>query len=183
MKLRKQVFQGNAFIATAAIAILLTTGCNPSLRFATVKYDAAQIRYLLDTASMTHIIFQFKSEKGGNYKKPFSLISYAYHDAISIGPVPYNLTLAENKPLKNFGGKIVLGNMVASKSDILAVINDPVTKTRINFDYIEFTPKLDSANMHVSYNMTAHVSGIGPMSAPPPIPIQPCPPAVCYHPE
>lgn len=85
MNLRKQVFQCKAFIAVAGMAILLKTGCNPSLRFATVRYDAAQIRYLLDSGSMTNIVFQFKSEKGGNYKKPFSLISYAYHDSISIG--------------------------------------------------------------------------------------------------
>jgi hypothetical protein len=182
MNLRIQVFQFKAFIAVAGMAILLTTGCNPSLRFATVKYDAAQIRYLLDSASMTNIIFQFKSEKGGNYKKPFSLISYAYHDSIAISLTPYYLTVARNKPLKKFGGKIVLGNMVASKSDILEVIKDPVTHLRINFDYLEFTPKLDTASMHVYYNMTAHVSGIRQMSVVQRRSIQPCPPAVCYPP-
>ena len=183
MKLRKQVFQCQALIAAAGMAILLTTCCNPSLRFATVKYDAAQIRYLLDTASMTNIIFQFKSEKGGNYKKTFSLISYAYHDSMSIGPVPYNLTVAENKPLKKFGGKIVFGNMVASKSDILEVIRNPVTHKRINFDYLEFIPKLDTASMHVYYDMIAHVSGPRQVYVVQRRPIQPCPPAICAHPQ
>ncbi len=163
------------------IAVFIFGGCHPSLKFATVTYDQAAVKKLLDSTNMDHIIFQFSSEEATSYKNPFLLIAYAFDSSNHlIDTIPYSLQKQEFTKYKSFTGKIILGNLTVSRAVVEEVITDDSTHTRNPFEFLRFVPHKNNGNQHVYYDMSAPFVSTMSRVAPSPQPIQPCPPAICF---
>ncbi len=176
---RKRVKQTTNFPTFALLFLLVITSCNPSLRFATVRYNAADINYLLDSTGMTYLTIQNSSTDAGNYKKPFTLVSYARtKDGGFVDTARYNLQPVEGNKPKTFKGKTVLGNFILSRDSIVAILTDPKTKQRNKeFAYLIFTPVRDNNYGYLYFNVRAD-NNLGAMGNKVlAVALRPCPPA------
>ncbi len=139
----------------AVLFLLVITSCNPSLRFASVKYAATDINRLLDNTNMEYLTIQNNTTNSGNYKRPFTLISYARTaDGGFVDTVGYDLPPVESSKPRTFNGKTTIGNFTFTRDEILAVVNDPKTGQRNkDFKYLLFTPLRDKAYGYLYFDV------------------------------
>lgn len=184
-ELAKRVKRTNIFPVFAVSFLLVMTSCNPSLRFASVKYDAAQINHLLDATDMAYLTIQNNSSDAGNYKEPFSLVSYARKvDDGFVDTAGYDLQPVKGLKAKTFRGKTILGNFTLTKLKLLEILTDPKTKQRNkDFAYLLFTPYRDKTNGYLYFDVQADnvVRGMGGTSSA--LYLRPCPPATWCRPK
>lgn len=181
----KRVKRTHIFPIFAALFLLFITGCNPSLRFASVKYNAADINRLLNDTNMDYLTIQNNATDAGNYKKPFTLVSYARtKDGGFVDTARYDLPpVAGSKP-KTFKGKTVLGNFMLSRDSIVAILTDPKTKQRNkDFAYLLFTPYRDKANGYLYFDVQADNRVFGMDGGSAALALRPCPPATWCRPR
>ncbi len=164
------------------LLIGLLSSCQSSLKFAPVVYDKAAISALLADTSFGYLLLQFNSKNGNSSANTFKLLSYSYKkDNSVLNSSPYNLAVAAGSNSVSFADSLIMGNQRASREDLTSAITDPSTQGTVNYDYILFTPALDSASHYVYYILTAGKNSGGDSSfiLPPPSKTQPCPPAIC----
>ncbi len=180
------LFRNVKSVTTKRVSIILLiailSGCQPSLNFAPVRYNKAEIQALLADSSFSYLVLQFKSANGDNSKSSFSLISYAFDTTGNdILATPYSLSIDSGSTAKHFNDSLFMGNQMASRENLLEALTDPGTQATVNYDYLLFTPKLDSSNHYIYYTIEPKQSN--PDSSALVVPnsvTQPCPPAKCY---
>lgn len=172
------------FPVFAVLFLLVITSCNPSLRFASVKYDAAAINHLLDSTKMDYLTIQNNATDAGNYKKPFTLISYARtDDGGFVDTAGYDLTPVESIKPRTFKGKTILGNFTFPRDEILAIVNNPKTGQRDkDFNYLLFTPLRDKAYGYLYFDVQRDNSVRGMDGGSAKV-LRPCPPATWCRPR
>ncbi|MEO8108579.1 MAG: hypothetical protein ABI594_01035 [Ginsengibacter sp.] len=163
------------------IVCFLSSCQSSSLKFAPVVYDKTSISALLADTSFGYLLLQFNSKNGNSADNPFKLLSYSYKiDNSVLNSSPYNLGIAPGSTAVTFADSLIMGNQRASRDDLTGAITDPSTMAVVNYDYVLFTPALDSANHYVYYLITAEKntpdsSFVKPQGGR----TQPCPPAIC----
>ncbi len=168
------------------VSLIFFASCNPSLRFASVKYNATDINRLLDSTNMEYLTLQNNAPDAHNYKKPFTLIAYAQiNDSVFVDTIGYDLQPLEGSKPKTFKGKTTLGNLVLTRGELLQLLTDPATGQRDrNFAYLLFTPARDKANGYLYFDVKA-TNSLGTMSdssaAQITVVLRPCPPATWCH--
>ncbi len=165
------------------LCLIFFTSCNPSLRFASLKYSASDINHLLDDTKMQYLILQNNAPDAHNYKKPFTLISYAQiNDSVFVDTVGYELQPLEGSKPKTFKGKTTLGNLVLTRDDLLKLTTDPVTGKRDKkFSYLLFTPARDKGNGYLYFDINANDSSNNISKVT--VVLRPCPPATWCRPK
>ena len=180
----KRIYRKNISSILATLFLLAITSCNPSLRFASVKYNAADINHLLDATDMTYLTIQNSATDAGNYKKPFTLISYARTDSGFVDTAGYYLQPVEGSNPRTFKGKTILGNFTFTRDEILAIVNDPKTGQRDkDFKYLLFTPLRDKAYGYLYFDVQRDNSVSGMDGGSTALVLRPCPPATWCRPR
>ncbi|MEO8108582.1 MAG: hypothetical protein ABI594_01050 [Ginsengibacter sp.] len=180
----KRIKRTNNFPIFAVLFLLVITSCNPSLRFASVKYDAADINRLLDNTNMDYLTIQNNATNAGNYKKPFTLISYARTaDGDFVDTVGYDLQPVEGIKPKAFKGKTELGNFIFTRDEILDILTDSTGHRNTKFASLILTPFRDKANGYLYFDVRANNINqtMGGVSAA--VVLRPCPPATWCRPK
>ncbi len=168
-------------VSIILIVCFLSSCQSSSLKFAPVVYDKASISALLADGTFGYLLLQFNSKNGNSADNPFKLLSYSYKkDNSVLNSSPYNLLVAPSSNSVTFADSLIMGNQRASRDDLNGAITDAITKVEVNYDYVLFTPALDSTNHYVYYKITAEKnmkdsSFIQPQGGR----TQPCPPAIC----
>lgn len=183
-ELAKRVKRTINFPIFAVLFLLVISSCNPSLRFASVRYNAADINRLLDGTGMAYLTIQNNATDAGNYKKPFTLVSYARTaDDGFVDTSAYDLQpVAGSKP-RAFKGKTILGNFTFTRDEILAIVNDPKTGQRNkDFSYLLFTPLRDKAYGYLYFDVQRDNSLRVMDGGSAAVALRPCPPATWCRP-